>query len=131
MNEIQVGDRRFEVIGYDGVGKHNLTHALLCESTLVDAKYVLDDYYDHEDQDWVELTMPNGYNDSLFLRNLKYYDIILLREIVSKPFEIVSEPIEFLGEVVRIGDGRYYGNAINVPVHVKPGMRFKCVEVKD
>lgn len=121
MNEIQVGDRRFEVIGYDDAGKHNLTHALLCESTLVEAKYVLDDYYDHEDQDWVELTMPDGYKDTLFLRNLKYYDILLLNEIVSGP-------IEFVGEVI---GGVLYPCFVPAGITIQTGMRFKCVQVKD
>jgi hypothetical protein len=119
MNDIQVGNRNFELIAVEDVSKHNLTHAILANSTLVEAQYVLDDYYDRSDQDWVELTMPNGYKDTLFLRNMEYYDILLLREIVSKPFE-------FVGEVFSAGSA---GSAyIEVPDKYL-GKKFRLIEV--
>ena len=117
MKDIQVGNRNFEVMAIEDVGKHNLTHAILANSTLVDAKYVLDDYYDRSDQDWVELTMPNGYKDTLFLRNMEYYDILLLCEINAKPFEFVGEAVWSEGSV-----------GIEVPDKYL-GKKFRLIEV--
>jgi hypothetical protein len=123
MSVIQVGNRNFEVIAVEDVGKHNLTHAISANSTLADAQYVHDDDYYHNDQDWIELTMPNGYKDSLFLRNMEYYDILLLREINAKPFE-------FVGEV--FSAWTLNGSALSAYIEVPDkylGKKFRLIEV--
>jgi hypothetical protein len=116
-NEIELGNRRYFVVQSKDFCWCEVTHAALSNGTVVEAKYVLDDYYEQNDQAWIELTMPNGYKDTLFLNNMEYYDILLLKEIEDKPFEFVGEAVWSEGSV-----------GIEVPDKYL-GKKFRLIEV--
>jgi hypothetical protein len=118
-NEIELGNRRYFVVQSKDFCWCEVTHAALSNGTVVEAKQVFDDYFDQNDQAWIELTMPNGYKDTLSLNNMEYYDILLLKEIEDKPFE-------FVGEVFSAGSA---GSAyIEVPDKYL-GKKFRLIEV--
>jgi hypothetical protein len=122
-SEIQRGDRRFEVIGFDDVND-DLSHVMLSNGNVVVAAYESSVYASIDPTVHIRDVSGEGASDELWLSNLSHYGIIPL-------VEIVSEPIEFVCETLITDD--YVGAFIPVPLGygLDAGVRFRCVQEVD
>ena len=111
MDKITISGNDYEVLSLDPESIKQITHARLAGGKVVDAK----------NTGFIEIQTAHAE------MILDYYE---LEDLGIQPLKLLErKPVEFVGEVSRIDGGNYYVDTINVPVTVKPGMKFRCVEI--